>query len=1075
MQSYLKIIILFFTLLSITTSLNAQDSDWKRLYDSSAYFYQKGKYVDAVEYAKKSIEANLKAYSKVNPHLVTIFNKLAEINIKSSKYSDAEKYCDSALKITKSLVPVDSLNLAISLNILTEIYYNRYKYPEADSVGKISLGIKERLLGKTDPEIARSLNNLGEVNRRRGNFVESERLFKMALLIREKSLGADNYETGQSYNNLAILYYSQGKYNDAEELYKKALSIRRQTLGEKHSDVGVTLNNLAVLYNASGKYEQAEEYARKAIEVRESVFGPLHTSVATSLSNLAQSQAKQGKYGEAEQNYKRALAINEKSLGTFHPIVASTLNALAGLYYNVGKYCDAEPMYLKSLEIREKTLGPNHPEVVLSLINIGELYIQQNKYSKAEVELSRALEIYEKVLGPEHPEVARLINNLAFLYDEQKKYQESEQLYKRAISIQEKALGKEHPSTATTMNNLASLYYRQNRLQEAEPLYKQALVLREKLLGQYHPAVLTSLHSLACLYVVQKRYRDADSLFDKDLSIINRHFEQLFDYSSEQDKIQFLDMMYNYFPEYFTFATEYSTINPLMSGKILNHLLWQKGIVVSSTSELIRDIINSGDDGAIKLLDELKLKRESMAKLNSTIPKDYDEYRAEMDRLEKESNSIEEELSSKSSVFKKQKILQRVKWNDIQKRLTVDEAAIEFVSFRHWKKDDPDTIFYYYAIIVNKDTKDHPELVLLGTEKELQDLININYWLSISQIPFRKTLKPGNKQYAFIWKPLEKYLNGVRKIYLSPDGILNQFSFGVLVDEEGKFLIEKYELRYVSSIKDILRESEVKSQNKTALLIGNPKYLFDTVKTQIQKENLTTPLALRDSPSPYSELSPLPELIGTEVEVKAIANILKAKNWKAQSFLGYAATEEAVKKTRSPRVLHLATHGFFLTLSDFEQAELFDTSKCKGPAVKTNPMYRSGLFFAGADNKEKSVLNDDGIFTAYEATNLDLSGTELVILSACQTGLGDIKTGEGVFGLRRAFQIAGAEAIVMSLWSVPDKETEELMVIFYKKWLGGKDKYMAMREAQNEMREIVKKRYGNDNPFYWGAFVMVGR
>ena len=214
-------------------------------------------------------------------------------------------------------------------------------------------------------------------------------------------------------------------------------------------------------------------------------------------------------------------------------------------------------------------------------------------------------------------------------------------------------------------------------------------------------------------------------------------------------------------------------------------------------------------------------------------------------------------------------------------------------------------------------------------------------------------------------------------------------------------------------------------------------------------------------------LAPLP---GTKVELQEVSSLLAEHSWHVDLYTGEKALAGVVKQVKSPRVLHLATHGFFLQDRQGPKDNM--------PAVGENPMLRSGLFFAGADRVLAGMPNpaglDDGILTAYEASGIDLHGTELVVLSACDTGLGEVKNGEGIFGLRRALQEAGAESVMMSLWAVPDRETQELMAAFYKDWLGGMDKYEALRTAQLEMRRKVTVRYGHDIPHYWGAFVLVG-
>ncbi|MGH9579693.1 MAG: CHAT domain-containing protein, partial [Terriglobales bacterium] len=340
---------------------------------------------------------------------------------------------------------------------------------------------------------------------------------------------------------------------------------------------------------------------------------------------------------------------------------------------------------------------------------------------------------------------------------------------------------------------------------------------------------------------------------------------------------------------------------------------------------------------------------------------------------------------------------------------------------------------------------------------------------------------PQTGFYEAFWKPLETALAQTERVYLSPDGVLTQVSLGIVPAGDGKLLMEKYDLRVVSSTRDILRAVPATPTN-SAVLIGNPIFSLEeagqrALARTLQRPGESAPLLAmvgsslsRDHRGPG--LAPLP---GTRLELESVSTLLKKQQWKVEVDTEEKALEEVVKHVRSPRVLHIATHGFFRP----DQKETRRTIPDDLPSGREDPMLRSGLYFAGANRVLSGVPPapdlEDGVLTAYEAMGLNLQGTELVVLSACQTGLGVVKNGEGVFGLRRALQVAGAEAVLMSLWSVPDQETQELMTLFYERWLSGKGKHEALREAQLELRSRVKERRGHDLPFYWGAFVLVGR
>jgi CHAT domain-containing protein len=299
--------------------------------------------------------------------------------------------------------------------------------------------------------------------------------------------------------------------------------------------------------------------------------------------------------------------------------------------------------------------------------------------------------------------------------------------------------------------------------------------------------------------------------------------------------------------------------------------------------------------------------------------------------------------------------------------------------------------------------------------------------------------KPGF--YEALWKPLESSLAKAKRAYVSPDGVLNQVAWAVIQTPNQLLLTEPIDLRLVSSTRDLV-EKKAGAPARTAVLMGNPDFGKTDAKVKFE---------------------PLP---GTHEEVTPIDRMLREAGWQVAAFEGDGASETRLKSIRRPRILHIATHGFF------------EPAPAERGAVIGDPMLRSGLALAGANSKAKQNRTnegDDGILTALEASSLDLRDTEMVVLSACETGLGQLRLGEGVFGLRRAFQEAGADAVLMSMWKVPDEETHVLMTSFYSKWLRGLDKQTALRQAQLELRGKIKEEWGKDRPLLWGAFVLVGR
>ena len=819
----------------------------------------------------------------------------------------------------------------------------------------------------------------------------------------------------------------------------------------------------------------------------------------------------QGKFAEATPLAQESLRVAEATFGEQHPDVVTSLNNLASLYEAQGRYAEAEPFCKRALAIFERALGPDHKNVAASLSRLALVYFGQGRYAEAEPLYKRALAIREKALGPDHPVVAESLSNLAVLYREQGRHADAEPLYKHALAIDEKVVGPEHPNVATDLSNLAVLYDKQGRYADAEPLLRRALAIRQKALGPDHPAVAKSLSNLALLFYSSAQPAQAAPFYDRAFETLAKQFHYYFTYMSEKERLAFLATVQDQFPAYFSFCFTYRQQIPELPGKMYDTVLWQKGFIAQSVAALRAKILASGDAQALRLLDDLAAKKSELAKLATAPPEGEAQKqtarRAQIEQLEKAANELEKELVKRSGALAEEKRLARVTWQQVRDALKPDEAAVEIVRFPFYDGKKWTGASEYVALIVRPESA-QPQFVVLGEAKALENDPLRDYRLRAG-LSEKRTIRgtevvgaesemnaaaPTTSFYQAFWKPLEPALGSARKVYVSTDGVLNQVALGVVPDNAGQLLMEKYDLRIVSSAKDVLREKRAVAGN-TAVVMGNPLFDLDEAQQRLavralqkteqtektEKAAAAEPVAMpsagqRSRDLRSGKLNPLP---GTQKEAETVSKLLKEQHWDVGLYTQEKALEERVKGVQSPRVLHLATHGFFESDQERKQKDLREGRGEERASGLEDPMLRSGLYLTGAnrtlEGRKTPADMDDGVLTAYEATQLNLQGTELVVLSACETGLGESQNGEGVFGLRRALQEAGAESVLMSMWSVPDQETQELMTLFYQKWIGGKDKHEALREAQSELRATVKARYGRDLAYYWGAFVLVGR
>jgi len=956
------------------------------------------------------------------------------------------------------------------LNAEVTRLYQEGKYAEAIQPAQESVRVAEATFGREHPNVAKSLNNLGLLYKKQGRYAVTEPLYERALAIKEKMLRPDDPAVATSLNNLAELYRMEGRYADAEPLHNRALAIREKVLGLDHPDVAESLNNLALLYQAEGRYAEAEPFLKRARAILEKALGPDHPNVAASLNNLAALYKVQGRYADAEPLYQHALSIREKVLGLDHPDVAESLNNLALMYQEQGSFSEAEPLYQRALAIVKKAFGPGHTNVATSLTNLAVLYEEQGRYPDAEPLFQRALAIQEQTLGPNHPNVAASLNNLALLYKEQERYAEAEPLYQRALAIVERALGLDHPNTTATLSSLSTLFYAWAQPAQAAPLY------------------------------------------DRAFETLAKQFEYYFTYMSESERLTFLATVQLRFSVYFSFSTTYSQEMPALAGKMYDTVLWQKGFIAQSVAALRAKILASGDADAVKLFDQMVAKRNQYAALVSAGPRNNQEWRKDLDQLQSKANELEEQLVRRSAVFAKSKGVAPPSWRDVQKALGKDEAAVEIIRFDFHDGKKWTGKANYVALVLTSASKDEPVLIDLGDAATLEGTLQAAYYHRIA--PPSNAVAPWSTDcsplasapssparvvpatsadplefYNSFWKPLEPALNGASRIYISTDGVLNQVALGLVPRSNGKLLMEgDLDLRLVNRTADLTQPAVAHTEQSAALFV-NPDFNLAEASYRKSLASLGAPESgslvgtippLNGGGTTLGGCTQLPQVPELELGVSSqIAPMLRDHGWTAKAYVKEQALVETVEKIQSPRLLHIATHGDFLPDPAAKKATLIQTTDTPLP-LTSDPMLRSRLFFAGANQTLAGhPLPADlstGILTAYQASTLKLQGTELVVLSACETGRGDVLDGEGVFGLRRAFQEAGAESVLMTLWEVPANETQELLSNFYHHWVAdGMDKHRALVAAQQDERKQVQQRYGRDLPYYWGAFILVGR
>lgn len=1069
-----------------------------------------GRWRDALPPAERSLELRERVLGATDPAVARSLTNLAAVHSAEGAAGKAEPLLVRALAIREQALGPTHLDVASTLDDLGEVYQTQGAYSKAEPLLTRALDLRERLSGPTSAAVATSLSNLAALYHTMGDYGKAEPLYLRSLEIREKLLGPMHRDLAVTLNDLGVFYKQQGSYEKAERLYLRALAMREKLLGPTHPDVALSLDNLASLYRAQAAYRKAEPLRLRALHIREQRLGPQHPDVAQSLNNLAMLYADQAVYRKAEPLLARALDINEKAFGPSHPEVATNLDNLAEIYKEQGAYEKAEPLRVHALEIREHALGATHSDVAISLSNLAGLYTAQGAYDKAEPLYARALEILEKARGANHPDVAKGLGNLAGLYTDQGAYDKAEPLYARALQIFEKALGATHPLVATSLHHLASLYQSQGAMAKAEPLLVRALDVDEKALGPTHPMVAQILNSLASSYRASGAYAKAETVLLRALEIDERALG-----ATHPSVALVLNNLASLYLAQHAYAKaeplvaraaeiqedrlrhELAPLSTFRKRALMQLLQADTDGVVSLQADAMPDsaealelalttvlrrkgrVLDSLADDQARLLTHLEPRlrdkyqqlTDANARLSSLLIAPYDPRKAanratEISNLRTHIDNLEGSLNAASAAFRAESDV--VTPAKVQAALPAGGALIEFVRYRHVDprnaRADPEPRYVAYLL----PWRGPPQWVALGDAAPIDAAIHAALAAMRGDASIDAARRALRHLETLVLAPIRGRLTGITHLILSPDSNLNLVPFDALIDAQGRYAAEDWLVSYVGSGRDLLRMAARRAPRSPATVVAAPDY--------------------GPPRSPTCEgLDSFCPLAGALEEAVALQAYLPG----ARVVTGPQATKSFLAAAVGPSVLHIATHGFFMrdgAPGAPAATGRIDVAPSEISSYATRGLYVDGVGFSpiaapkpGSDDSTSGLdraglalaranSHPDGIVTARELARYDWWGTQLVVLSACETGVGAVPSGEGVYGMRRALVLAGAEAHVVSLWNVDDASTQQLMRDFYDELARGTGRAEALRRAK--VRLLRQPAFGH--PYYWAAFIPAG-
>jgi CHAT domain-containing protein len=983
-------------------------------------------------------------------------------------------------------------------------YAYQSKYDSALFYWEKTLIIRKELLGEKHTDVAGSYNNIGIVYDEKNEYDLALEYHFKSLQIRKELLGEKHTLVAVSYNNIGLVYWNKNEYDLALEYHFKSLEIKKELLGEKHTDVVYSYNNIGIVYAEKDEYDLALEYLFKALQISKELLGEKHTLVAGNYNNIGAVYAFKNEYDLALQYYFKALQIKKELLGEKHTDVAGSYNNIGNVYKEKNEYDLALEYHFKSLQITKELLGEKHTGVAGSYSNIGNVYKEKNEYDLALEYHFKSLQITKELLGEKHTLVAGNYNNIGAVYKEKNEYDLALQYYFKSLQIRKELLGEKHTDVARSYSNIGNVYADKNEYDLVLQYYQKGIASS---LRNFNDTVnvnsvpfikdylswdelLADLQTKAKLFVTLSTYSkpdsDSDSLQQKPLSgIINtaradylklalRHYQacDTLINQARQSIITKSDKLIlgEQASEVYKGAVNVC-INLSASSRPDNVSYYKEQAFYFSEknkSSVLLEALAGAEAQKFAGIPDTLLKEEHKLQIDIAL---YKRILAEQpdsakeiifrDKLFKANRQYDDLIavfeSQYSEYFELKYNLKPTGVKEIQKTLDNETAIISYLT--------GDSIITIFTITKNNlDIKTVPVIENLAYTIGVfrYDLLHTNSSLSARDY----------KEYAYkMYSQLipENAYKKIKNLIIIPDAELSMIPFEALLtenpeDKEWKelpYLVKKYNISYSYSanlfyktfpkepttkieytdLNDWLAFAPVFDDSNTAGLSMRTRELLEQLDSELDDTTGTRGMLIKGG-----YISPLPE---TESEVQAIFKQFDEKDKKALVQIKKNANEEFIKsgELRKYRLIHFATHGFVNTL----KPEL------------------SGLLLA-----QDTTINEDGILYSGEIYNLKLNA-DLTVLSACETGLGKIKKGEGLIGLTRALLYAGSKNIIVSLWKVADKSTSDLMIDFYKNLLEAKQEKKEFSQAlqQAKLKMIDEGKYAH--PFYWSPFILIGK
>ncbi len=1042
----------------------------------AAFLQSRDQYAKALPLLKAGLKSFERVFGDSHPETLILRRRLGKLHALMGCYPKALPLLKDCLEQFERILGKKHLETLETETELANLYQDMGAYQESLVLYKAVLSQRKELLGESHPDTLRSRNCLVIHSQFMGQIDEAIPFAKATLKLFETVMGENHTHTLANRQNLASLYQAAGNFEKAFSLLYTSLQQEKRKLGKNHTSTLTSQSDLALLYIAMGFYDRALPLLQDTLKQRAKLLGGEHPDTIVSRSNLALLYESLGEFVLALSFLSDALDQSKRVLGETHPNSLTCQNNLAGLFHSMGNYSKAVQLHEATLEQRTQVLGRDHPDTLASRHNLALVLVEIKEYERALSLFTANMEQSDEILGETHPQSLASRNALGMAYHAKGQFEQALPLLKATLAQRERVLGVRHPDTLASRNNLAVVHSSAKKYGRAVSLFQANLIQSEEQWGETHPLSLSSRENLAATLVLAGRNQDALELFRDHIRLINPYLMRHAKALSKRFRHQLLGKESKFRSFYLSLLANYGGAGADV--EIIDFVLNRDRILRRIAMES-HQLMRATRDPELQAMAEEWYRLQALyAALNwsSTNGGSLEEYKQDLEQLESKIDKIENQLAVQTSGMNPE--TEQLRASVLSRRLAPDQVLVVYLVFPKLEIQEDGYQFrekQLWAVTVSSSGEKPYHLVQLGPLGPISE--GIRAWHQALKDYWRQDEidELGRELYTRLWQPIAPQLAGKGTVYIVPDGPLQFLPFGALPIKHQR-LDQTADLVFLDSVQDLL-SPPASTIGGSPLICYAPDY-----NANPDPQNLR----IHGPNRPHLQFSPLP---GAKAEGEQITELFRRAGYHPRQLSGAGATERALAQTlrESPTsLLHIASHGFFLEnlssrrtkthrdgfLVTFYRNHWTVAGHPYAHPLKflpQNPLLRSGIALAGANLEDETGGGDDGLLTALEAESLNLSGTRLVVLSACETGLGEQREGEGVYGLRRAFFLAGARALLTTLWPVDDAVTRRFMERFYQLYLAGTPARQALRKVQREFRSSEH----DSHPVFWAPFHLI--